>query len=120
MHPQPNGEVLEYGSMKNPAKGVEEKYEECWIDLEIGGRGRGWVLRTEGEGTNGMAARIGEYTQAVVRRGDKVNVGRWKNGELVVGVGEVSLPVVGKELKEGGKILGKDGLEWVCLESFEW
>jgi len=34
MYPQDNGEVLEYGAMVNPEKGVIEKYQEYWVDLE--------------------------------------------------------------------------------------
>jgi hypothetical protein len=54
MHPQPNGEVLEYGEMVNPVKDKVEKYEECWVDLEprvVGDEGvkRSWVIRTEGK-----------------------------------------------------------------------
>lgn len=123
MHPQPNGEVLEYGVMVNPGKGVEEKYEECWNDLEIEGEKKGWVLKVEdeGEGVKGMLIRIGGTVQGVLRRVAEVSVGRWKEGERVVGIGRLELPRgLGKVVKEGDNFIGEEGLVWVCVETFEW
>lgn len=141
MYPQPNGEVMEYGIMVNPASGKEEKYTECWVDLDIESldgesRKRGWVLKTEsgeeGKGgkTKGMVARIGGYIQGVVRRGDDVSVERWKwsveakKWEVVVQIGELDVSEeafeVRKEIQKGDVLKSGGGLVWECTEAFEW
>lgn len=139
MHPQDNGEVLEYGAMVNPEKGVIERYEECWIDLEPKAVGseegfKCWTLKMEGKGKDGevvrgMLVRIGEYIQGVVRRGDEVAVGRWmwregKGWERIVGIGKLEVPEevleVGYKVRQEEKFVSGDGLEWVCVETIAW
>jgi hypothetical protein len=135
MWPQENGETMEYGSMENPIKKVVEKYEECWIDLLVGeveGEKEkiSWCYTTEGaSGERGMVIRIGEYIQAVVRKGTEVSVARWKwsvgkGWEVVVTTGDIQLP---QSLFETRKVVeigdtgkGKDSLDWVCIEVFKW
>ena len=139
MYPQDNGEVLEYGAMVNPEKGIVEKYEECWVDLEpkrVGTEERlkCWALKMEekgeeGEVVRGMIVRIGEYIQGVVRRGGEVAVGRWvwsegKDWERLVGIGKLDVPAevleVGYKIHQEEKFMSGDGLEWVCVESIGW
>ncbi|PBP19817.1 hypothetical protein BUE80_DR009293 [Diplocarpon rosae] len=134
MYPQPNGETMEYGSMINPKTGREEKYEECWVDIEAGTvygeeRRRSWVLKTEdqGRGARGMVARIGRYVQAVVRREGEFSVGRWvwsagQGWEVVVEIGRTALPsgIMAHKVSLGQKFEGADGLEWTCVESVAW
>ena len=140
--PQPNGEVLEFGTMVNPESGREEGYVECWVDLEVGsidlegesqrGEMKSWVLRCESgygeEGVRGLVVRVGTWIQGVVRSGEEVGVARWRwrdetGWERVVEIGVLDLPpdVFGEgEMKEGEKIEERDGLVWECVESFEW
>jgi hypothetical protein len=48
---QDNGEVLESGNMVNPETGKVEKYEECWVDLDLQG------------GESGMGAQDGGWRE---------------------------------------------------------
>lgn len=135
MYIQPNGEVLEYGTMVNPATGKEERYEECWVDLEIKVVGeererRSWCLRVEDEEKEikGCVIRIGGYISGVLRRGEDVVCARWLWSEVggwgtFVKVGELSVPedVFGEgEIEEGRVLESGDGLKWTCVESYNW
>jgi hypothetical protein len=138
MYPQENGEVLEYGSMVNPAKGVMEKYEECWVDLSprVIPPEKGfvsWVLKCEDveRGVKGKVIRIGEYIQGVLRKGDGISVGRWMWSEgdgwrKAVDIGGLGTEVpsevlrIDPDVKEGDKKKGGGGLEWKCIEAFSW
>jgi len=133
MIPQDNGEVLEFGTMVNPGTGKEERYEECWVDLEaevVAGEEakRSWVLRCEDPetGTRGMVVRVGTWMQGVVRRGQGIGVGRWRwkgKWERAVGIGEVDVPALCfgvQGVMEGQSIVGGDGLVWECVEAFDW
>ena len=138
MYTQANGEVLERGEMRNPASGEVEAYEECWVDLGIGrvigekGEGwRSWVLKTsEGarEGTRGMIVRIGEWMQGVLRRGESVGVVRWmwsaeEGWRKVAAIGELDVPSAVRgvvEVSLGDRFVGREGLEWECVESYSW
>ncbi|KAH8665914.1 hypothetical protein BGZ60DRAFT_529174 [Tricladium varicosporioides] len=132
-------EVIERGHMVNPATGKDTEYEECWVDLEPvlaneKREFRSWVLKTEAEGTRGMLARIGEWIQGVVRRGDETRVvrllweevekgipGRWITTTII---GALEVPgeafEISQKLEVGTKCRGVDGLEWECVESFDW
>jgi Protein HRI1 len=130
MHVQPNGEVLEQGSMINPSTNKVEQYEECWVDLkdEDGREKVGWVLKVEEEGMKGMMVRVGGWIQGVLRRGEEFEVARWrfterKGWEQLVGIGRLELPreVFWHEgVRDGVKFMGNQGEEWVCVESFTW
>lgn len=137
--------------MVNPASGVEEKYEESWCDIDPlvvgsvnkGGkeeeqRKRGWVLQTsageEGEEVRGIVARVGQYIQGVLKKGEDVNVERWRfdveQGKwiLLVRVGEgLGLDVDALvraqshfKVQDHSAGKGKSALLWVCKEVFEW
>lgn len=135
MFPQPRGETLEYGAMVNPATGKEERYEECWVDLEAGAvdgeqECQSWVFRAEDRegGVRGVMARVGRYVQAVVRRGEEFGVARWMwSAEMgwasTVEIGRAEVPgelLTAVEVKPGEKRVGSDGLQWSCVESFAW
>lgn len=151
MHPQPNGEVLEYGSMLNPTKGIVENYEECWVDLDpvvVGTEPgfRSWVLTTLEDGearneggeerrvrTRGMIARVGQYTQGVLRKGDGVSIARWVwdatddnegawRGDAGVGTFDspIRILVPGPLMKLGDRFKTDTGLIWECVEAYEW
>ncbi|KAK0117524.1 holocytochrome c synthase [Cadophora gregata] len=128
-------EVMEYGRMENPATGKVEAYEECWVDLEIGKvdgeeEFRSWVLRAEDEegGVRGVIARVGVYIQGVLRRGEEFSVGRWmwdseRGWQPVVEAGRALVPrgmFSQEEFVLGQKLVGGDGVEWACVESFSW
>jgi cytochrome c heme-lyase len=114
-----SNEVLEKGAMVNPRSGKVENYEEVWEDLELGAKGTSWVLKTERDGVRGMIARIGGFVSGVLRRGGQVSVGRWKDGEIVVKIGELDLPSMEESVKVGDKLEGV-GLVWECVERFDW
>ena len=129
------GETIEYGRMENPGTGELEAYEECWVDLEIkkvDGEGeiRSWVLRAEDvdAGVRGVIARVGVYIQGVLRRGEDVSVGRWiwdveKGWQPVAEIGRALVPrglFSQEEVVLGQKLVGDDGLEWACVESYSW
>jgi hypothetical protein len=138
MYLQDNGEVLEYGSMVNPAKGVVEKYEECWVDLSPRAippekEFISWVMKCEDaeRGVKGMVIRIGEHIQGVLRRGDEISVGRWKWREeegwkKPVDIGNFGTEIPSEvlrldaDMKLGEKKTGGQGLEWKCIEAFSW
>jgi hypothetical protein len=130
MHVQPNGEVLEQGLMINPSTNKLERYEECWVDLKDGdGKEKvGWVLKVEKEGMRGVIIRIGGWIQGVLRKGEELEVARWrfteqKEWEQLVGIGWLEFPrevLRHEEVKEGVKFMGQQGEEWVCVESFIW
>ncbi len=132
---QSNGEALETGRMVNPETGIEEDYEECWVDIEPKvvdreGEYRSWVLRCEGEGTGirGVIVRVGVFIQAALRKGEDFSLGRWmwsegKGWEKIVSIGNLEVPsgaFEGDELLLRQKVKGEDGLEWDCVESFSW
>jgi len=129
------GETMEYGRMENPNTGEVEKYEECWVDLEIGrvdgeGEIKSWVLRAEDvdAGIRGVIARVGVYIQGVLRKGDDISIGRWmwdgeKGWQPVVEIGKALVPrgvFSQEEIVLGQKLVGSDGLEWNCVESYSW
>lgn len=130
---QDNGEVLESGNMVNPETGKVEKYEECWVDLDLQGGKVGWVLKMEdGEkGSRGVAIRIGRWIEGIIRRGEKVTVARWKYKDdeggpgwiQEVAIGRFDYPerMFGKDLVEVGKCFeGIKGEVWKVMESFTW
>jgi hypothetical protein len=138
MYPQKNGEVLEYGSMVNPAKGVVEKYEECWVDLSTRvippeKEFISWVMKCEDveRETKGMVIRIGEYIQGMLRKGDDISIGRWIWSEedgwrKAVDIGGFGTVVpsevlrIDADVRLGDKRKGGEGLEWKCIEVFSW
>lgn len=152
MYPQPNGDVLEYGDMRNPDSGKVERYVECWGELPADvGKGmerRGWVVVCDQEEVKGMIVRVGRFVQGLVVSdgvggdGDEKEkekegrgeigaaIGRWeylgdgKGWERSVEIGELDIPRCllkeGREVEMGEKVMGSDGLEWVCVEAFAW
>ena len=136
MYPIPgSNEVLEKGRMANPATGKLTDYEEVWIDLDIVKVGTkekfvSWVLTVEGSDPllRGMAMRIGEWIQAILRVGDIVSISRWKwkNGTgferiLTLGQLELSADVFGeRDLTVGQTFTVGDGMQWKCTESHNW
>ncbi|RDL41726.1 Uncharacterized protein BP5553_01705 [Venustampulla echinocandica] len=145
MYPKDDGsdEVLELGEMVNPARGQVEKYEECWVDLDsvmIPGDQQflSWVLRTvergsdEGEVVKGMIMKVGQYVQGVLRKGEEFGVRRWNWGvendvsgwRSTARIGQLDFPIgednLGMKMLPGIKIKGADGIEWECVEVFNW
>lgn len=142
MYPQSDGTVLEYGSMPHLKTGKVTKYEECWEDVEpalVGDEEEfvSWVL-TCGDPeleTIGMLIRIGEVIQGIVRKGGEVSVVRWEwdakadeeeeaEWERTVAIGRLEVPGVlfegGENIVKGVELMGSDGLDWICVEAFEW
>ena len=85
MYPQPNGDVLEKGSMVDPATGLVTEYEELWADLEIDTIGAEEkhmciVLKAEPENklNKGMVVRIGGWCQGILQTGEDITVERWQ------------------------------------------
>ncbi|KAH8774195.1 hypothetical protein BGZ57DRAFT_385977 [Hyaloscypha finlandica] len=130
---QDNGEVLESGIMVNPETGEEEKYEECWVDLDLQGEKVGWALKMEdGEkGSRGIAIRIGRWIEGIIRQGEKVGVARWRYKDdeggtgwiREVAIGRFDFPerMFGKDSVEVGKCFeGMKGEVWKVMESFTW
>lgn len=136
MTPQPDGSVLEVGSMVNADTGRMTDYEEVWVSLdarteqEMGGKGEGVVCvvaRLEKEGFRGMVVRLGQFCQGVVVGDDGgFGVERWEwtgDGEGWVrkfGEGEVGRKELGDVV---GKLMGWEGSEegerigeWEVLE----
>lgn len=92
MYPQPDGSTLETGRMVNPDTGLETDYEEVWraVQVESSTNGPQCVVlelyddddddedeEDDSTGTRGMAIRLGQYCQAMMRAGDDVTVERW-------------------------------------------
>jgi hypothetical protein len=132
MYPQPDGTVLERGSMINPSTSLVTEYEELWRDEPVSpphlgqeGKPICVVLELGRDGSDekkrGMVVRVGQYCQALVRDGERVLVERmgW-DGETgmwvrMVRIGEGEVPVewaayfggeatVGDEVKVGGDV----------------
>ncbi|KAK0636764.1 hypothetical protein B0T17DRAFT_504177 [Bombardia bombarda] len=79
------------GRMVNPTTGIETDYEELWRSEPIGSvpvsvpvpgaAGATCVvlkMHDDDSRKRGMLVRLGQYCQAVVRRGDLITVERWK------------------------------------------
>ncbi|CZT42915.1 uncharacterized protein RSE6_02875 [Rhynchosporium secalis] len=135
MYPQPDGTTMEYGAMVNPESGEVEKYEECWVDFEVGKvdgeeEFRSWVLRTEDEegGIRGVLARVGVFVQGALRRGEEISVGRWmwdseRGWQPVVEIGKAFIPrgiFTHEQVVLEQNLVASDGLKWTCVESFSW
>ncbi|KUJ20786.1 uncharacterized protein LY89DRAFT_716106 [Mollisia scopiformis] len=141
MYPQSDGSVLEYGEMVNPARGRRMKYEECWEDVEarlVGVEEEfvSWILICDDEegGRKGMLVRVGDVIQGLVRDGAGSRIVRWEwrageneeeeEWERTVGIGRLEVPGVlfeeGKRVEKGDELMGSDGVDWVCVEAFEW
>lgn len=85
MYPQPNGDVLEKGSMVDPTTGLISEYEELWADLEINIIGAEEkrvciVLKAEPENklNKGMVIRNGGWCQGILQSGEDITVERWQ------------------------------------------
>jgi hypothetical protein len=77
----------------------------------------------------GVVVRVAGFIQGVLRRESGVSVSRWvwskgRGWEKAVTIGQLHTPVavfeVGREMKQGDKLEGGDGLIWECVEAFEW
>lgn len=85
MWPQPNGDILEKGSSRDPKTGVVSEYEELWADLpvdRVGGEAHfiSAVLRLQDDERNarGMVVRVGGWCQGLLKIGNDVTLERWK------------------------------------------
>lgn len=86
MYPRGDGKELEKGHMVNPATGLDTEYEELWADVAVmpipDSRVQYVVLEMERDPARpderGMAVRVGQYCQALMRRGDEISVERWE------------------------------------------
>ena len=85
MYLQPDGDVLERGTVTDPHTGQIHEYEELWHDLEINKLGMEKdrvcvVLKADAASPDikGMVIRIGEWCQGVMKSGDDFTVERWK------------------------------------------
>jgi Protein HRI1 len=114
MFPQPDGTTLERGCMVNPATGADTEYEELWRDLDIlpvpvqagdhplkeyDPESRCLVLQLQDDEKKlrGMAIRLGQFCQGLLREGDRITVERWEWTEaagwwLCFKVGDGTLP----------------------------
>jgi hypothetical protein len=91
MYPQPDGTVLEKGSMINPATCIITNYEEVWEDVEPQALGQDEryvcnVLQCSNPEfmAKGTLIRLGQYIQGVLRKGDEFSAVRyeWIEGEV--------------------------------------
>ena len=85
MYPQPDGDVLERGSMQNPNTGKNTEYEEIWHDLDVPmleGEERRvcTVLRADSPstGAKGMIIRIGDWYQGMLKTSHGLTIERWQ------------------------------------------
>ena len=85
MYLQPDGDVLERGSMTDPHTGHKCDYEELWHDLEISKVGTEKdrvcvVLQADSVSlqAKGMVIRIGEWCQGIIKIGNELTVERWQ------------------------------------------
>ncbi|KAG8726365.1 Sir2 histone deacetylase Hst2 [Ceratobasidium sp. 423] len=101
----PNGDTKETGLMGG------KEYIEVWRSLDVGSAPEVWVSEKQGADA-GMIVRVGQWTQGVVRTGDKINVfrarleeGKWVD---VYRVGEVAVfPAVGGALEGWKAVLSR-------------
>jgi len=129
-----SNEVLEKGAMVNPSTEKLTEYEELWQDLHpvrVGDEKEfvSWVLKTENSNRNirGMAIRIGEWIEGVLRIDDQISVVRWqwstgKGWERLLAIGQLQLnqDVFSEKEIFLGQVFAGDGLTWDCIESFRW
>jgi hypothetical protein len=95
----PDGTTFETGAMVNPATGVETDYEEIWESVEAkllldDDPVNDLVYQTGLEGGDealeeqwkGMAIRLGQFAQGIVRRGQRIWCERraWDGKEWIV------------------------------------
>lgn len=134
----PNGDMLEKGSMKNPATGIVTEYEELWGDVEIettphaGNREKiVTVLRTVGsssehdsKASNGMVIRVGQFIQGIIVQDRQLALERWHYGgkwerQIRMGSSSLSLPCAllfePSDLAEGEEV-ANHGVRWQVLE----
>jgi hypothetical protein len=117
-------ETLKRGHMINPNSGVDEAYEECWVDgipanLLGNVNSSGYVLKYEDGDDKGLIVCIGEHAQGVLREGGEVGVFRWEYiGGIVVEIGRhEAFPLNGPRYPfEGDKFAAPNGWNWVCVE----
>ncbi|KAK0715470.1 hypothetical protein B0H67DRAFT_645217 [Lasiosphaeris hirsuta] len=138
--PQPDGTVLEKGRMVNPTTGRETDYEEVWHSDTIDAVHGATVcivlkLQRDEEDSSplerGMVVRLGQYCQAIVRKGPgdgDVTVERLKWDDATeewvkqVRIGDAEVPTdfatyFGIEAMVGDNILvGED--VWTVVEKF--
>lgn len=143
MYPQPDGTILEYGAIPHPITGNVTKYVECWEDIEPAiideeEMHKSCVLKCDNDNGKGMIIRVGGIVQGLlIREGEEgkereICVMRieWNTGsrewKKTVAIGAFPLPVVvvdrevGRGIKVGEKFQGGNGLEWVCVEVYDW
>ncbi|KAF9042288.1 hypothetical protein BJ165DRAFT_1486649 [Panaeolus papilionaceus] len=117
---QPDGTILETGSMLNFDTGKVEDYEEVWFEEKreeyVG------LIRVEGEAT-GIMARVGEWWQVMVYEDGEVKAARWrKQGEeweMIWGVEEEwdgGPPVDVLNGQVVGNVIRYAGREWNVVE----
>ncbi|KAK6082488.1 hypothetical protein SCUP234_04327 [Seiridium cupressi] len=121
-------ESVETGRMVNPATGIEEAYEECWIDGLSDSDGKdvdasGFVLRYEDEHGRGLMVKTGNHIQGVLRTGQEVGVVRWKVGggdgkEIVAEIGKCDDFPGGdmERIKAADDVTSANGRTWHCIE----
>ena len=97
MWTQPNGDVLEKGSSRDPQTGTLTEYEEMWADLplERTGLDEGMVsvvlkLQDDARKAMGMVVRVGGWCQGLMKIGNEITLERWqwvsgKSGSLSKG-----------------------------------
>lgn len=76
-----NGDILEKGVMEDFEDGKLKPYEEVWRD-DVPAPGS-MVLAVEGvgEGAEGLAVRVRDWCQAIVKIKGEVSSGRWRLGD---------------------------------------
>lgn len=85
MWPQPNGDVLEKGSSREPETGAVTEYEELWADVPVETTGldekRASVvlqLQDDARKARGLVVRVGGWCQGILKIGDEITLERWK------------------------------------------
>lgn len=139
MYPQPDGTVLEKGSMVNPATGLMTDYEELWMDLESGSTTKDemrWSLVLSLDDklnrAKGMVIRVGEHVQGIVKNDGRITVERWvwedsrlgvKDWTRKVRLGDDFLPCSvlfqPEGMHSGGKVRYGE-FWWAIKELYHW
>ncbi|KAL6298817.1 hypothetical protein BKA93DRAFT_36115 [Sparassis latifolia] len=144
MWTQPDGDVLEKGSMVRPETGHLTEYEELWADVDVQRTGddlkKVCVVLTVDDPTRrarGMVVRVGQWCQGITKVGGELLIERWKYGmgEVLltesscwsrifkIGQPSLDLPCFATFIPERvsiGHVFDAGDLQWRVTEKSEW